>query len=183
VGEESRVSLGACERLSKPAQRWRSEKNWHDACCGFSRFLPSSPWWLTKAGWRALSRPPAAEGGGRRAAFTGRATRPYSATEVDGCPPRGRISAIFPRIHSAGNRARRAPSAIAPGARRGCVAIATANNFPCDRLSRSPKGHYWRQSWPRPRGWGARGRSGPCSLEMSGLKIPFFGFRAIYILA
>ena len=36
------------------------------------------------AGWQALSRPPAAEGGGRRPAFTGLATQPYSATEVDG---------------------------------------------------------------------------------------------------
>jgi hypothetical protein len=36
------------------------------------------------AGWHALSRPPAAEGGGRRPAFTGLATQPYSATEVDG---------------------------------------------------------------------------------------------------
>jgi site-specific DNA recombinase len=35
-------------------------------------------------GWRALSRPSAAEGGGRRPAFTGLATQPYSATEVDG---------------------------------------------------------------------------------------------------
>ena len=36
------------------------------------------------AGWQALSRPSAAEGGGRRPAFTGLATQPYSATEVDG---------------------------------------------------------------------------------------------------
>jgi uncharacterized protein len=36
------------------------------------------------AGWQALSRPSAAEGGGRRPAFTGLATWPYSATEVDG---------------------------------------------------------------------------------------------------
>jgi hypothetical protein len=35
-------------------------------------------------GWQALSRPSAAEGGGRRPAFTGLATQPYSATEVDG---------------------------------------------------------------------------------------------------
>jgi hypothetical protein len=35
-------------------------------------------------GWQVLSRPSAAEGGGRRPAFTGLATRPYSATEVDG---------------------------------------------------------------------------------------------------
>ena len=35
-------------------------------------------------GWQVLSRPSAAEGGGRRTAFTGLATQPYSATEVDG---------------------------------------------------------------------------------------------------
>jgi hypothetical protein len=35
-------------------------------------------------GWQVLSRPSAAEGGGRRPAFTGLATQPYSATEVDG---------------------------------------------------------------------------------------------------
>src|ERR1700688_4785526 len=50
----------------------------------FSRSLPSNSWWQTMAGWQALSRPPAAEGGGRRPAFTGLATQPYSATEVDG---------------------------------------------------------------------------------------------------
>jgi hypothetical protein len=35
-------------------------------------------------GWQVLSRPSAAEGGGRRTAFTGPAIQPYSATEVDG---------------------------------------------------------------------------------------------------
>ena len=35
-------------------------------------------------GWQVLSRPSAAEGGGRRPAFTGLATQPYLATEVDG---------------------------------------------------------------------------------------------------
>src|SRR5450631_1788339 len=50
----------------------------------FSRSLPSNSWWQTMAGWQVLSRPSAAEGGGRRPAFTGLATRPYSATEVDG---------------------------------------------------------------------------------------------------
>ena len=35
-------------------------------------------------GWQVLSRPSAAEGGGRRTAFTGPAIEPYSATEVDG---------------------------------------------------------------------------------------------------
>src|SRR5580692_10488576 len=53
-------------------------------CVHFSRSLPSNSWWQTMAGWQVLSRPSAAEGGGRRAAFTGLATRPYSATEVDG---------------------------------------------------------------------------------------------------
>src|SRR5580658_4814490 len=53
-------------------------------CVHFSRSLPSNSWWQTMAGWRVLSRPSAAEGGGRRPAFTGLATQPYSATEVDG---------------------------------------------------------------------------------------------------
>jgi hypothetical protein len=50
----------------------------------FSRSSPSNSWWQTMAGWHALSRPSAAEGGGRRPAFTGLATQPYPATEVDG---------------------------------------------------------------------------------------------------
>src|SRR6476646_2408613 len=53
-------------------------------CAHFSRSLPSNSWWQTMAGWQVLSRPSAAEGGGRRPAFTGLATQPYSATEVDG---------------------------------------------------------------------------------------------------
>src|ERR1700731_1209087 len=52
-------------------------------CVHFSRSLPSNSWWQTMAGWQALSRPSAAEGGGRRPAFTGLATQPYSGTEVD----------------------------------------------------------------------------------------------------
>ena len=53
-------------------------------CVHFSRSFPSNSWWQTMAGWQVLSRPSAAEGGGRRPAFTGLATQPYSATEVDG---------------------------------------------------------------------------------------------------
>src|SRR5271155_2836424 len=53
-------------------------------CVHFSRALPSNSWWQTMVGWHVLSRPSAAEGGGRRPAFTGLATQPYSATEVDG---------------------------------------------------------------------------------------------------
>ena len=53
-------------------------------CVHFSRSLPSNSWWQTMVGWQVLSRPSAAEGGGRRPAFTGLATQPYSATEVDG---------------------------------------------------------------------------------------------------
>ena len=53
-------------------------------CVHFSRSLPSNSWWQTMVGWQVLSRPSAAEGGGRRPAFTGPATQPYSATEVDG---------------------------------------------------------------------------------------------------
>src|SRR5580704_12985048 len=61
-------------------------------CVHFSRSLPSNSWWQTMAGWQALSRPPAAEGGGRRPAFTGLATQPYSATEVDGWQQLSRVS-------------------------------------------------------------------------------------------
>src|SRR5271169_4832193 len=53
-------------------------------CVHFSRTLPSNSWWQNMAGWQVLSRPSAAEGGGRRPAFTGLAIQPYSATEVDG---------------------------------------------------------------------------------------------------
>jgi hypothetical protein len=49
-----------------------------------SRSLPSNSWWQSMVGWQVLSRPSAAEGGGRRPTFTGLATQPYSATEVDG---------------------------------------------------------------------------------------------------
>ena len=54
------------------------------ACVHFSRSWPSNSWWQTMVGWQVLSRPSAAEGRGRRTAFTGRATQPYSTTEVDG---------------------------------------------------------------------------------------------------
>src|SRR5271155_4772725 len=43
-------------------------------CVHFSRALPSNSWWQTMVGWHVLSRPSAAEGGGRRPAFTGLAT-------------------------------------------------------------------------------------------------------------
>src|ERR1700683_1297254 len=55
-----------------------------DTWVHFSRSSPSNSWWQTMPGWQVLSRPSAAEGGGRGPAFTGLATRPYSATEVDG---------------------------------------------------------------------------------------------------
>jgi hypothetical protein len=55
-----------------------------DTCVHFSRSLPSNSWWQTVVGWQVLSRPSAAESGGRRPAFTGFAAQPYSATEVDG---------------------------------------------------------------------------------------------------
>jgi len=47
-----------------------------------SRTSPSNAWWPTRAGQQALSRPLAAEGGGRRPAFTGLAGRPYSCHRV-----------------------------------------------------------------------------------------------------
>src|SRR6516225_11708742 len=43
-------------------------------------------------GCQVLSRPLAAEGGGRRPAFTGPATQPYSATEVGGWQQLSRVS-------------------------------------------------------------------------------------------
>jgi hypothetical protein len=56
---------------------------------GGMRLVPGSAgaprrtlWWLTKAGQQALSRPSAAEGGGRRPAFTGLAGRPDSGHRV-----------------------------------------------------------------------------------------------------
>src|SRR5580693_6890218 len=61
-------------------------------CVHFSRSLPSNSWWQTMVGWQVRSRPSAAEGGGRRPAFTGPATRPYSATEVDGWQRLSRVS-------------------------------------------------------------------------------------------
>ena len=48
------------------------------------RIPPSTRWWQTVASWQALSRPIAAGGGGRRPAFTGLATRPYSGHQVEG---------------------------------------------------------------------------------------------------
>jgi hypothetical protein len=51
-------------------------------CSCISRSPPSNAWWPTKAGQLALSRPLAAEGGGRRPAFTGLAGRPYSCRRV-----------------------------------------------------------------------------------------------------
>jgi hypothetical protein len=65
----------------------------------FSRSLPSNSWWQTMAGWRVLSRPSAAEGGGRRPAFTGLATQPYSATEVDGWQQLSRVSQNRAAVH------------------------------------------------------------------------------------
>src|SRR5215471_10102663 len=61
-------------------------------CVHFSRSLPSNSWWQTMVGCQVLSRPSAAEGGGRRPAFTGPATQPYSATEVDGWQQLSRVS-------------------------------------------------------------------------------------------
>src|SRR5580704_11060281 len=71
-------------------------------CVHFSRSLPSNSWWQTMAGWQVLSRPSAAEGGGRRPAFTGPATQPYSATEVDGWQHKlSRVSQNRAAVHCA----------------------------------------------------------------------------------
>src|SRR5271169_4903733 len=73
----------------------------------FSRALPSNSWWQTMVGWQVLSRPSAAEGGGRRPAFTGLATQPYSATEVDGWQHKlSRVSQNRAAVHRPGLRAR-----------------------------------------------------------------------------
>ena len=69
-------------------------------CVHFSRSLPSNSWWQTVAGWQVLSRPSAAEGGGRRPAFTGLAIQPYSATEVDGWQQLSRVSQNRAAVHS-----------------------------------------------------------------------------------
>src|SRR6201987_6084573 len=69
-------------------------------CVHFSRFLPSNSWWQTMVGCQVLSRPSAAEGGGRRPAFTGPATQPYSATEVDGWQQLSRVSQNRAAVHS-----------------------------------------------------------------------------------
>src|ERR1700688_1883324 len=72
-------------------------------CVHFSRSLLSNSWWQTMAGSQALSRPPAAEGGGRRPAFTGLATQPYSATEVDGWQHKlSRVSQNRAAVHGRG---------------------------------------------------------------------------------
>src|SRR6516165_1642113 len=68
-------------------------------CVHFSRSLPSNSWWQTMVGWQVLSRPLAAEGGGRRPAFTGPATQPYSATEVDGWQQLSRVSQNRAAVH------------------------------------------------------------------------------------
>src|ERR1700675_4185776 len=77
-------------------------------CVHFSRSLPSNSWWQTMAGWQALSRPPAAEGGGRRPAFTGLATQPYSATEVDGWQHKTQ-----PGVSKPGRSTRQSPEVLA----------------------------------------------------------------------
>ena len=80
-----------------------ARQNTLDAAFSFSRIPPSHPWWQTTAGWKALSRPSAAEGGGRRPAFTGLAAQPNSATEVDGWLLRDRFPRHSRRVCLAGN--------------------------------------------------------------------------------
>src|ERR1700730_1948865 len=69
-------------------------------CVHFSRSLPSNSWWQTMVGCQVLSRPSAAEGGDRRSAFTGPATQPYSATEVDGWQRLSRVSQNRAAVHA-----------------------------------------------------------------------------------
>src|ERR1700730_15354486 len=68
-------------------------------CVHFSRSLPSNSWWQTMVGCQVLSRPSAAEGGDRRSAFTGPATQPFSATEVDGWQQLSRVSQNRAAVH------------------------------------------------------------------------------------
>src|ERR1700680_411823 len=76
-------------------------------CVHFSRSLPSNSWWQTMVGWQVLSRPSADEGGGRRPAFTGLATQPYSATEVDGWQHKlSRVSQNRAAVHRSAARSR-----------------------------------------------------------------------------
>ena len=87
----------------------------------FSRSWPSNSWWQTMVGWQVLSRPSAAEGGGRRTAFTGPAIQPYSATEVDGWQHElSRVSqnrAAVQRILAGGRQSLRTAAAMNLGAR------------------------------------------------------------------
>ena len=71
-------------------------------CVHFSRSLPSNAWWQTMVGCQVLSRPSAAEGGGRRPAFTRPATQPYSATEADGWQQLSRVSQNRAAVHGLG---------------------------------------------------------------------------------
>ena len=74
--------LGTCAKIEGAFSAWMVR--------GGGRIPPSIRWWQTKASWQAVSRPIAAGGGDRRAAFTGLATRPYSATRSkEGAPVGG----------------------------------------------------------------------------------------------
>src|ERR1700688_3762918 len=96
-------------------------------CVHFSRSLLSNSWWQTMAGSQALSRPPAAEGGGRRPAFTGLATQPYSATEVDGWQHKTQPGgAAFKKKFAGTCRFNRRVRVAAPAAREMRVRGATA---------------------------------------------------------
>ena len=85
----------------------------------FSRSWPSNSWWQTMVGWQVLSRPSAAEGGGRRTAFTGPAIQPYSATEVDGWQhelsrvSQNRAAVHFPHLRTAARLVRSGGLALA----------------------------------------------------------------------
>ena len=68
--------LGTCAKIEGAFSAWMVR--------GGGRIPPSIRWWQTKASWQAVSRPIAAGGGDRRAAFTGLATRPYSGHQVEG---------------------------------------------------------------------------------------------------
>ena len=100
-------------------------------CVHFSRSLPSNSWWQTMVGCQVLSRPSAAEGGGRRPAFTGPATQPYSATEVGGWQQLSRVSQNRAAVHRLG-------AGIAPWHGR-CTTVSVFGALPAEYAPRGAR--------------------------------------------
>src|SRR6516162_6993990 len=115
-------------------------------CVHFSRSLPSNAWWQTMVGCQVLSRPSAAEGGGRRPAFTGPATQPYSATEADGWQQLSWVSQNRAAVHLTSNIDAGGQGGIAGVGRRAsmsrwqrqvCSATIPRSCAPCAKLLES----------------------------------------------